>query len=141
MSMKISHKVKVTMTGSEVKEALVAFLKSKNVNISDINDNIFLDDDEYDPIDLSNTSFTIETVVKDNFHPSFNNMFQSQSTTGVGNVKVKRIQLKDLSAPSKFRYLDREFQIEGHLGDKILCRRLIDSKKIQYSKKIYVEVI
>jgi len=75
--MKISHKVKVTMTGSEVKEALVAFLKSKNVNISDINDNIFLDDDEYDPIDLSNTSFAIETVVKDNFHPSFNNMFQS----------------------------------------------------------------
>lgn len=137
--MKISHKI--TMTGSEVKEALVAFLKSKNVNISDINNDIFLDDDGYDPIDLSNTSFVIETVVKDNFHPSFNNMFQSQSTTRVGNVKVKRIQLKDLSAPSKFRYLDREFQIEGHLGDKILCRRLTDSKKIQYSKKIYVEVI
>jgi hypothetical protein len=131
--MKISHKV--TMTGSEVKEALINYLKSKNLNISDINNDIFLDDHI---IDLrSNTSFVIETVVKYNFHPSFNNIFQSQST----NVKVKRIQLKDLSAPSKFRYLDREFQIEGHLGDKILCRRLTDNKKIQYSKNIYVEVI
>lgn len=135
--MKISHKV--TMTGSEVKEALINYLKSKNLNISDINNDIFLDDHI---IDLrSNTSFVIETVVKYNFHPSFNNIFQSQSTTRVSNVKVKRIQLKDLSAPSKFRYLDREFQIEGHLGDKILCRRLTDNKKIQYSKNIYVEVI
>ncbi len=139
--MKISHKV--TMTGSEVKEALINYLKSKNLNIYDINNDIFLDDHIYDsdPIDLSNTSFVIETVVKYNFHPSFNNMFQSQSTTRVSNVKVKRIQLKDLSAPSKFRYLDREFQIEGHLGDKILCRRLTDNKKIQYSKKIYVEAL
>lgn len=139
--MKISHKV--TMTGSEVKEALINYLKSKNLNISDINNDIFLDDHIYDSdhIDLSNTNFVIETVVKYNFHPSFNNIFQSQSTTRVSNVKVKRIQLKDLSAPSKFRYLDREFQIEGHLGDKILCRRLTDNKKIQYSKNIYVEVI